>query len=243
MDIKRRFFFILAVCTELSFSSVVITPSTEEYAVVPLTVLEDSKNACQIVPMKIDRKWLGMVKKGGGCSTLSKYSNLKEMGASGMLILDRTNMEYTSTDLFHVIPIDPSTYDRLVSMYKKSANFPTVKITNRVRGSLPIVQILYILFLILMIFVFPSLFERLDEPQIKLVRPKDLSTVLLQKYENINASDRKYEECPICFEKFMDSEFIRTLQCSHYYHCNCIDPWLLSRSCRCPVCNHELSFT
>ncbi|KAH9385722.1 uncharacterized protein NEMAJ01_0618 [Nematocida major] len=231
---------VLGICIFVSCAS---ASSVQEYYVLPMASLEESKDACRsasFVP-PVQKKWLGMVQKGG-CSTLSKYNTLREMGASGMLILDGGETEYTSTSRFHVVSIEASMYKRLVEAYEKNKELPKVKISHPYTSTLPAVQILYIVFLVLMIFVFPSLFERLDEPAVKLVTPKDLSTVSLEKYERLPEKDRKYEECPICFDRFQPEDFVRTLQCRHYYHCNCIDPWLLSRSCRCPVCNQELSF-
>ncbi|KAI5189887.1 hypothetical protein NEMIN01_0750 [Nematocida minor] len=242
-DYKLLLFIILF--TASAKSSVVISPDSNEYQVLPMAALKETQNGCTaptgIKPIDSSKKWLGMVRKGG-CPILTKYNVLKDLGASGMLILDGDGVEYTATDHFHVVSIEMAMYDSLMKMYEETNKYPSVKIVHSYRTSMPIVQILYIIFLVLMIFVFPSLFERLEEPQIKLVKPKELSTVSIKTYSEVQGADRKYEECPICFEKFDQTDFIRTLQCKHYYHGNCIDPWLLSRSCRCPVCNHELSF-
>ncbi|KAI9021121.1 hypothetical protein DFJ74DRAFT_671968 [Hyaloraphidium curvatum] len=45
--------------------------------------------------------------------------------------------------------------------------------------------------------------------------------------------------CPICLEPFEDGDELRTLRCGHELHTSCVDPWLLGRSGRCPVCRGD----
>jgi hypothetical protein len=45
--------------------------------------------------------------------------------------------------------------------------------------------------------------------------------------------------CPICLELFESGDTLRTLKCGHELHTSCIDPWLLERSGRCPVCRGD----
>lgn len=42
--------------------------------------------------------------------------------------------------------------------------------------------------------------------------------------------------CPICFENFAQDTCARKLTCGHLFHRNCIDPWLLWRCYKCPLC-------
>ncbi len=51
--------------------------------------------------------------------------------------------------------------------------------------------------------------------------------------------------CSICFEDYADGDdVVRVLRCGHYFHCECIDRWLLSsshsRAPSCPLCNSSL---
>ncbi|KAI9011495.1 hypothetical protein BC832DRAFT_550856 [Gaertneriomyces semiglobifer] len=47
------------------------------------------------------------------------------------------------------------------------------------------------------------------------------------------------ETCAICLGDFMDGEIIRTLPCAHYFHSECIDPWLMEQSTCCPLCKED----
>ncbi|PIA14743.1 hypothetical protein COEREDRAFT_46121 [Coemansia reversa NRRL 1564] len=49
--------------------------------------------------------------------------------------------------------------------------------------------------------------------------------------------------CAICLETYCDHSMVRMLTCSHVFHVDCIDQWLLQRSCRCPMCNSDLRDT
>ena len=41
--------------------------------------------------------------------------------------------------------------------------------------------------------------------------------------------------CCICCDTYKHGEEIRSLPCLHYFHSNCIDPWLISKH-TCPIC-------
>jgi len=50
----------------------------------------------------------------------------------------------------------------------------------------------------------------------------------------------KYETCFICLADFDEEDTIRKITCEHIFHKDCIDPWLLKESYKCPVCRSDL---
>ncbi|KAI5180756.1 E3 ubiquitin-protein ligase RNF13 [Nematocida sp. AWRm80] len=228
---------------------------TREYFVLPMELNSKISGVCsntdsseQIIP---SGPWVGMVTLNG-CSLSKKQETLQRMGASGMLIQsDIASYDIFSSykNNFYVIPVTQEMYKMLSNIYlaknppnTKEYQYPTIKVDLPLKRPIPFLQLIYIIFLILMIFVFPLLFERLEEKQAKLVRPKDLASLSLQHFSRLQEKDKKHDQCSICFDKFTKVSLIRTLYCRHYFHSECIDPWLLSRSSRCPVCNQEMLF-
>jgi hypothetical protein len=47
---------------------------------------------------------------------------------------------------------------------------------------------------------------------------------------------RRSEDCVICMTEFRAGDELRCLPCLHKYHSACVDPWLLLRVVRCPIC-------
>ncbi|XP_029105069.1 E3 ubiquitin-protein ligase RNF43 [Scleropages formosus] len=45
--------------------------------------------------------------------------------------------------------------------------------------------------------------------------------------------------CAICLEEFLDGQNLRIISCSHEFHKECVDPWLLQHR-TCPLCMHNI---
>uniref|UniRef100_W5M5A2 RING-type E3 ubiquitin transferase n=1 Tax=Lepisosteus oculatus TaxID=7918 RepID=W5M5A2_LEPOC len=48
--------------------------------------------------------------------------------------------------------------------------------------------------------------------------------------------------CAICLEEFLDGQDLRIISCSHEFHKECVDPWLLQHR-TCPLCVHNIMET
>ncbi|KAJ8579101.1 hypothetical protein ON010_g99 [Phytophthora cinnamomi] len=51
--------------------------------------------------------------------------------------------------------------------------------------------------------------------------------------------DSDSETCPICLDDFEDGADVKVLPCQHFFHVECINPWLEGRSGRCPLCKQD----
>ncbi|KAM0675004.1 E3 ubiquitin-protein ligase rnf13 [Gurleya vavrai] len=51
-----------------------------------------------------------------------------------------------------------------------------------------------------------------------------------------NVKDKMFEQCLVCMDDYKQDDSVRVLLCSHFFHSNCVDPWLKNKSARCPYC-------
>lgn len=47
------------------------------------------------------------------------------------------------------------------------------------------------------------------------------------------------DSCAVCLDQFSKSQWLRVLPCSHEFHRDCVDPWLLLQQ-TCPLCKHNI---
>ncbi|XP_004710053.1 E3 ubiquitin-protein ligase RNF133-like [Echinops telfairi] len=47
------------------------------------------------------------------------------------------------------------------------------------------------------------------------------------------------DNCVICFEPYKADDIVRILTCKHFFHKDCIDPWILSHG-TCPMCKCDI---
>ncbi|CAG8515779.1 9662_t:CDS:1, partial [Scutellospora calospora] len=64
--------------------------------------------------------------------------------------------------------------------------------------------------------------------------------IILDNRAESPSEDTELEEtCAICLEDFDEGDNIRELPCRHWYHVECIDPWLTTKSSSCPLCKKD----
>lgn len=60
-------------------------------------------------------------------------------------------------------------------------------------------------------------------------------------FKNLDETLRtKYNTCFICLADFDQEDTVRKIKCDHIFHKNCIDPWLLKESYKCPACRANI---
>ncbi|XP_024053639.2 RING finger protein 215 [Terrapene carolina triunguis] len=50
---------------------------------------------------------------------------------------------------------------------------------------------------------------------------------------------RDIDSCAVCLDQFHKNQCLRVLPCSHEFHRDCVDPWLLLQQ-TCPLCKHNI---
>ena len=69
-----------------------------------------------------------------------------------------------------------------------------------------------------------------------------IDTLPVFVYEEITGAKQDPFDCAVCLSQFTNEDQLRLLPaCSHAFHMNCIDTWLLSNS-TCPLCREPLIF-
>lgn len=64
----------------------------------------------------------------------------------------------------------------------------------------------------------------------------NIETTKYNEYEN----NEKCKMCIICNDEFKEDDIIKITKCKHVLHDECLKPWLLKESKKCPVCRMEL---
>jgi hypothetical protein len=64
-----------------------------------------------------------------------------------------------------------------------------------------------------------------------------------QPYELVGteSKEKNSEYCTICQENYNSDTQVKTLPCGHFFHCECIEPWLLNCSNLCPICRKKIN--
>ena len=65
---------------------------------------------------------------------------------------------------------------------------------------------------------------------------EDLAQLEVKKFVDLTEEQKKDAKCAICITEFEDDEDVRVMQCDHFFHQDCIDPYLEKYNNICPMC-------
>lgn len=69
----------------------------------------------------------------------------------------------------------------------------------------------------------------------------ELAQLETKKFSDLTATQKEDAKCAICMTEYSDSESVRIMQCKHFFHQECIDPYLAKYNNKCPICREHLA--
>jgi E3 ubiquitin-protein ligase RNF115/126 len=70
---------------------------------------------------------------------------------------------------------------------------------------------------------------------VETLEKKSVDDLFLKKLRELGVEN----SCSVCKDEFENSQIALNLPCKHFFHDECIQPWLKERN-SCPTCRHEL---
>ncbi|XP_036987887.2 E3 ubiquitin-protein ligase RNF133 [Artibeus jamaicensis] len=229
-------------------TGVVVPPDGKpQNACNPNTSFSRSKNS---------ETWLALIERGG-CSFTQKIKVAVEKGASGVIIY---NFPGTGNQVF---PMSHQTFEDIVVVM--IGNIKGMEILHLIRKGVHVTVIVevgrkhiiwmnhyFVSFVIvttatLAYFIFYHI-RRFCVARIQSRRWLRLETDLKIAFSQLQLRVLKEgdeevspdgDSCVVCFELYKPDDTIRILTCKHFFHKNCIDPWILAHG-TCPVCKCDI---
>ena len=172
-----------------------------------------------IIPTK-EEIWFGMLIKDTACQLDIAVKNISSLGASVVFYYDKD----WSHDIFSMenknIAIDDVTY----SVVENKDIVQTLIEPNKQSQT-------YMFLFIVICIMFGIILYKIVQWGCDIYKN--------HCYLKTSAYSGDGDVCTICIEEFKNGETVRTLQCKHIFHKNCIDEWFEKKEV-CPNCNQPL---
>lgn len=218
------------------------------------------QNACDpntsfILPRNKE-PWIALIERGG-CAFTQKIKVASENGARGVIIY---NFPGTGNQVF---PMSHQAFEDIVVVM--IGNVKGMEILHLIRKGVHVTVMVevgrkhviwlnhyFVSFMIvttatLAYFTFYHI-RRLWVARIEDRRWKRLTRELKKAFGQLQVRILKEgdeevspnaDSCVICFEAYKPNEIVRILTCKHFFHKNCIDPWILAHG-TCPMCKCDI---
>ncbi|CAO2623197.1 E3 ubiquitin-protein ligase RNF133 [Lemmus lemmus] len=206
-------------------------------------------------PPRKNEPWIALIERGG-CTFTQKIKVASENGARGVIIY---NFRGTGNQIF---PMSHLAFDDIVVVM--IGNLKGREILNLLRKGVYITVMVevgrkhiwinhyFVYFMItttatLAYFTFHHIrriwVARIEDRRLKQLR-RELKKALGQLQVRVLKEDDEEihpnaENCVICLEPYKPNDTVRILTCYHFFHKNCIDPWILAHG-TCPLCKCDI---
>ncbi|XP_049749852.1 E3 ubiquitin-protein ligase RNF133 [Elephas maximus indicus] len=219
-----------------------------------------SQNACNpstsFSRSKGTETWLALIERGG-CTFTQKIKVAAEKGASGVIIY---NFPGTGNQVF---PMSHQAFEDIVVVM--IGNLKGTEILHLIQKGIHVTAVVevgrkhiiwmnhyFVSFVIvttatLAYFIFYHV-RRLWVARIQNRRWQQLTTDLNKAFSQLQLRVLKEgdeeitpngDSCVVCFELYKPNDTVRVLTCKHFFHKNCIDPWILAHG-TCPMCKCDI---
>ncbi|XP_025147230.1 E3 ubiquitin-protein ligase RNF133 [Bubalus kerabau] len=219
-----------------------------------------TQNACSpntsFRKLKNSQTWLALVERGG-CTFTQKIKVAVENGASGVIIY---NFPGTGNQVF---PMSHQIFEDIVVVM--IGNLKGMEILHLIQKGVHVTVTIevgrkhiiwmnhyFVSFVIvttatLVYFIFYHI-RRLWVARVQNRRWQRLTNDLKKAFGQLQVRVLKEgdeevsgngDSCIVCFELYKPNDTIRVLTCKHFFHKNCIDPWILAHG-TCPMCKCDI---
>lgn len=219
-----------------------------------------TQNACNPTTSfsrtKNSETWLALIERGG-CTFTRKIKVATEKGASGVIIY---NFPGTGNQVF---PMTHQVFEGIVVVM--IGNLKGMEILHLIQKGVHVTVMIevgrkhiiwlnhyFVSFVIvttatLAYFIFYHI-RRLWIARIQNRRWQRLTTDIKRAFGQLQIRVLKEgdeeittngDSCVVCFELYKPNDIVRILTCKHFFHKNCIDPWILAHG-TCPMCKCDI---
>ncbi|CAG0922716.1 unnamed protein product [Notodromas monacha] len=211
----------------------------------------DACHAIQPAPiedfdLKSRKNWIAVIKKGGVCDYKTKIFNAMLANYSAAIIY---NVGSNRLELMRCLGVGcsgliPSIFigaddGMFLSTYESTKYI--LHLTDELpfdlnKYLLPFAIVVGVSFMILLLFMIYKCIRdsrRARRHRMPWRALKKIPQIIFKKGD-------PYDICAICLDEFVEGEKLRLLNCSHAFHCKCVDPWLTKTRRVCPICKRKV---
>ncbi|XP_037692206.1 E3 ubiquitin-protein ligase RNF133 [Choloepus didactylus] len=219
-----------------------------------------TQNACNpstsFSQLKDSETWLALIERGG-CTFTQKIKVAAQKGASGVIIYNFPGtgnqvfpMSHQAFEDIVVVMIGNLKGTEILHLIQKGVHITVVVDVGRKRiiwMNHYFVSLVIVTTVTLAYFIFYHI-RRLWVARIQDRRWQQLTTDLKKAFGQLQLRVLKEgdeeispngDSCVVCFEPYKPNDTVRVLTCKHFFHKNCIDPWILAHG-TCPMCKCDI---
>ncbi|XP_018413987.1 PREDICTED: E3 ubiquitin-protein ligase RNF128 isoform X2 [Nanorana parkeri] len=244
------------------------SPVDSAYGLVVLPKHRNSNYACPpnanfSIPQNWNGPWIALIQRGGGCTFSDKINAASIMGAKAVVIYNNINgednevieMSHPGTKDTVAIMIGNLKGKEIVNLVQNGLQVTMLIEVGKKHGSwinhysIFFVSISFFVVTAATVgyFIFYSARRwrrtRVQNQKMKQLKDEAKKAISHLQLRTIKQGDMVLgpdgDSCAVCIETYKPNDVVRVLTCNHFFHKNCIDPWLLEHR-TCPMCKCDI---
>ncbi|XP_072127128.1 E3 ubiquitin-protein ligase RNF128 isoform X1 [Mobula birostris] len=210
----------------------------------------------------LQQPWVALIERGNGCTFSEKILNAAKWGASAVVIYNYptqgnevVQMSHPGTGKTIAVMISNIKGQEILELVRQRVSVYMVIEVGKQHG--PWMSQYSIFFVSISFFVVTAatvgyfIFytaRRLQLARAQLRKQNQLKNEAKKAISQLDLRTLKQgdqetgpdaDTCAVCIEAYKPNDVVRILTCNHFFHENCIDPWLLEHR-TCPMCKCDI---